>query len=511
MATHTDSLTQASEHDHGRGADKPQDIPARGWWDILVRVKAEMDQDNVSIIAAGLALYALLAVFPALGAAVSIYGLFASPADMANHLQQVATTLPPEGAQILQKQIADLSQHQDEAFGIGILIGVALALWSARKGMVALITATNVAYDEQEQRGFFKQLFVSLAFTIGAVLGFLAVLALGVAVPVGLSFLPLGPTAEIAVLSVRWIILFLVALLGLAVVYRYAPDRTHAQWRWITPGSLIAAFLWLAGSALFALYVRNWGSYGETYGALGGVVVLLMWLYLSGYVVILGAEINSEIERQTRHDTTEGQPKPLGQRGAYSADTVGPSSSWRRRSFDARRARETLGCVGSRSEDTEQTTHAHPEFIALLRSRNIALVVADTAGRWPLLEDVTADFMYLRTRRAIFPKLAMRRDRREVCAPVRHSYLECQLKDGFLDLSTSSAWYRCARRTRVAMPAHSSRLRRAPTRQKSAPIGSYFRAVSVSECSVRSAVAVLHAQRGPRQPRKVVACCEPVI
>jgi membrane protein len=328
MATHAQhpSHHDTSFDDHrGRAADRPQDIPARGWWDIAMRVKKEMTADNIDIIAGGLALYALLAVFPALAAAVSIYGLFASPADMASHLQQVAGTLPEDATKILQQQLNDLSQRQ-ETLSIGIVVGILLALWSARKGIVALMTATNVAYDEEENRGFFKQLFVSLAFTIGAVIGFLAVLLLGVAVPVGLSFLPLGPAAEIVLLAVRWVLLAGVAVLGLAVLYRFAPDRKTARWRWVTPGSLIAAALWLIGSALFALYVRNWGSYGETYGALGGVVVLLMWFYLSGYIVILGAEINAELERQTKKDTTSGQPKPLGQRGAYSADTVGPTA-----------------------------------------------------------------------------------------------------------------------------------------------------------------------------------------
>jgi membrane protein len=312
--------------ERGRAAARPQDIPTRGWWDIAMRVKKEMTADNVDIIASGLALYALLAVFPALAAAVSIYGLFASPADIADHLQQVATMLPEDATRILQQQLHQLAQNPQNTLSFGIIAGIALALWSARKGMVALMKASNVAYDEEENRGFFKQLFVSLAFTIGAVIGFLAVLLLGVAVPLAVSFLPLGPAAEVTLLGVRWILLFAVAVLGLAIVYRFAPDRQRAQWRWVTPGSLIAATLWLVGSVLFALYVRNWGSYGETYGALGGVVILLMWFYLSGYIIILGAEINAETERQTRKDTTTGQPKPLGARGAYSADTVGPAS-----------------------------------------------------------------------------------------------------------------------------------------------------------------------------------------
>jgi membrane protein len=313
------------EH-RGRSAERPQDIPARGWWDIAMRVKKEMTADNVDIIAGGLALYALLAVFPALAAAVSIYGLFASPAEIANHLNQVAIALPQDAAGILQQQLTQLSQRPQDALSVGIILGIALALWSARKGMVALMTVTNVAYDEEEKRGFFRKLLVSLAFTIGAVIGFLAVVVLGVAVPLALSALPLGWAAEAMLLGVRWLFLLGVAVLGLATVYRFAPDRARAQWRWITPGSMIAAVLWLLGSALFALYVRNWGSYGETYGALGGVVVLLMWFYLSGYIIILGAEINAEMERQTKRDTTTGQPKPMGTRGAYSADTVGPTS-----------------------------------------------------------------------------------------------------------------------------------------------------------------------------------------
>jgi membrane protein len=318
------------EH-RGRSAERPQDIPARGWWDIAVRVKKEMTADNVDIIASGLALYALLAVFPALAAAVSIYGLFATPTDIAGHLQQVSAMLPAEATKILAQQLRELTRHSSDTLSIGIIVGIAVALWSARKGMVALMKVTNVAYDEDEHRGFFKQLFISLSFTVGAVIGFLAVLLLGVAVPLAVSLLPLGSAVEIVLLAVRWLLLFGVAVLGLAVVYRFAPDRQPARWRWVTPGSLIAASLWLIGSVLFAFYVRNWGSYGKTYGALGGVVILLMWFYLSAYVIILGAEINAEVERQTRKDTTTGKPQPMGSRGAYSADTLGPSSEELRR------------------------------------------------------------------------------------------------------------------------------------------------------------------------------------
>jgi membrane protein len=309
---------------HGRRARKPSDIPRHGWLDIAIRVKNEVAKDNVSLIAAGLALYALLAVFPALAAAVSIYGLFASPADIARHMDAFAGVFPADATRILQDQLQSLS-GRDDALSLGLIIGVVIALWSARKGMVALMTTMNVAYDETESRGFFQQIFVSMGFTIGGVIGFLVVMTLIVAVPLALRALPLGPAAEIVILVLRWVLLWMMAVFGMACVYRYAPNRHEAQWRWLTWGSAGAATLWLAGSLLFALYAHYSGTYGKTYGALGGVVVLLMWFYLTGYCIILGAEINSEMERQTREDTTQGPAKPLGERGAYAADTVGPS------------------------------------------------------------------------------------------------------------------------------------------------------------------------------------------
>ena len=292
-----------------------------------MRVKNEVTKDNVSIIAAGLALYALLAVFPALGAAVSIYGLFASPEQIAQHMNSFSGVLPAQATQILQKQLQSLS-GQEQALSVGLVLGVLIALWSARKGMVALMAATNIAYDEDEERGFFKQILVSLVFTIGAVVGFLAVLLLTIAIPLALEMLPLGRAAEAVILVARWALLWGLAVLGMAVVYRFAPDRNEPQWKWLTWGSGIAATLWLIGSLLFALYARNTASYGETYGALGGVVVLLMWFFLTGYCIVLGAEINSEMERQTKEDTTQGPAKPMGQRDAYAADTVG--ESWKK-------------------------------------------------------------------------------------------------------------------------------------------------------------------------------------
>ncbi|HEX7114417.1 MAG TPA: YihY/virulence factor BrkB family protein [Steroidobacter sp.] len=314
------------EPGRGRHAHKPQQIPPRGWLDIALRVKEQLTTDNASIVAAGLALHSLLALFPALTAIVLLYGLFSSPDDITQQLESLQGFLPAEGLTILERQLGELASQRKQTLGFGLLTAMLVALWSARKGMVALMTATNVAYDEEEHRGFFKRLFISLAFTGGAVLGFLAVVAFGVAVPIVLGFLPLGQAANLVILVLRWVALWLIAVLGLSIVYRFAPDRHEPKWRWVSWGSAIAATLWLVGSLLFALYLRRFGAtYGETYGALGGMVIMLLWLYLSAYLVMLGAQINAEMERQTLRDTTTGPEKPMGKRGAYAADTVGPT------------------------------------------------------------------------------------------------------------------------------------------------------------------------------------------
>lgn len=324
MPTPTTTVRKREQdHSRGRDAERPSQINRRGWWDVLVRVKEEVGEDNASLIAAGLALYALLAVFPGLAAAVSLYGLLASPDQVASQFQSIAGILPQQAADILRGAMQGIARKQSGALGFGAAAGIVIALWSARKGMVALMQATNIAYDEDESRGFFRQILVSLAFTLGAIIGFLLVLVLAVAVPVALQELGLPQILETALAVLRWLILWFLVVLGLAVVYRFAPDRDEPKWRWVTWGSAIAATLWIVGSVLFAFYVRNFGSYGATYGSVGGIVVLLLWFYLSGFIVILGAEINAEMEHQTKRDTTKGRPEPMGQRGAHVADSIG--------------------------------------------------------------------------------------------------------------------------------------------------------------------------------------------
>ncbi len=312
-----------SSDPHGRTATRPAEIPKRGWRDIVARVWQNLGRDNTSLVSAGIGLHALLAVFPALAVLVSVYGMFASAADVPRDLQPFLGVLPGDAAKLITDQLQSLAMPQNHALGFGAIVATLVALWNSRQGMVSLMTATNIAYNERERRSLLHQVAISIAFSSGAVLIFLLLLLLGVALPLALQVVPLGRGATTAVLVLRWVLLWVFAVLGLAVAYRYAPDRQRPQWRWVTWGSVIAATVWILGSVVFSAYVQNFGSYGKTYGALGGVIVLVMWFYLTGFTIVLGAEINAEMEHQTAVDTTEGPPAPMGKRGAYVADTIG--------------------------------------------------------------------------------------------------------------------------------------------------------------------------------------------
>jgi membrane protein len=316
----------SAEHDRGRSAQHPKEIPAQGWRDIFARVRAEIGSDHVTLVSAGLAMYALLAVFPALTASIAIYGIFASPADVIQHMQFFNGILPPGTWDLFKRQLQSLSSQAQGSLSVTAGAGILVALWGARAGMSALMVATNIAYAEAEKRGFIKQTLLSLAFTLGAIVAFFLVLAIGVVLPVTLSLLGTSEWVQWLVAALRWLALWTAAALGLAVLYRYAPSRRPARWHWVLWGSAIGSALWIIVSVGFAFYVRTFATYGKTYGALGGVIVLLMWFYLSSLTVVIGAEINAEMERQTKRDTTEGAEKPLGKRGAFAADTVGPAA-----------------------------------------------------------------------------------------------------------------------------------------------------------------------------------------
>lgn len=280
--------------------------------------------DHVQLLAGGVAFYSLLSVFPGLTAVVSLYGLFASPATLRGPLHVFSWLLPPSGWELLSAQLQSVASRGVGTLTAAAAFGLLLALSGAHSAMASLMTATNIAYGEQEKRGWIGKLLLSFAFTGGAILGFLGMLVLSVAVPLTLRALGVSVGLRVAVHVLRLVLLWASAIVALALVYRYAPARTHARWKWVTSGSVVAASLWLGASAVFAFYLRRFGVLGASYGALGGLSALVLWFYISSVLVVLGAEINAEMERQTCEDTTVRAGAPLGQRGAYAADTVGP-------------------------------------------------------------------------------------------------------------------------------------------------------------------------------------------
>jgi membrane protein len=312
-------------HARGREAGRPKDIPAPGWKDILLRVKDQIKEDRLSIIAAGVAFYGLLAVFPGLIALVALYGLAFDPQQVQQQVGAMRGFLPPEAADVLLAQLSDLTSTDSAALGVGAIGGLLLALWSASAGMRTLMEALNVAYDEEEKRGFIRFYGTALLLTLAAIVGTVIAIALVVALPVALKFLGLSDALSWLVSVAGALVLVVLMLMGLAIAYRYGPSRDQPRWRWVSWGAAIATVLWVVGSVLFSIYVTRFGNYNETYGSVGAVVILLMWFLLSSYAVLIGAEVNAEMERQTRKDTTEGSEKPMGRRGARAADTVGES------------------------------------------------------------------------------------------------------------------------------------------------------------------------------------------
>ncbi|MFC5143029.1 YihY/virulence factor BrkB family protein [Actinomycetospora rhizophila] len=302
----------------GARARSPQQVPARGWWQILRRAFKESSADNVSMLAGGVAFFGFLAIIPALIALVSLYGLVADPAEVAATIESLSAGLPESAQSLVADQIGSVVTASSGSLTTGLVISILAALFSASSGTQNLMAAINIAYDETEGRGAVKLRAIALALTLGAVVFVVVAVALVAVAPVLLD--GLGTAGRVVAQIVRWVLLVGLVVTGLAVAYRIAPDRDAPRFRWVTPGSVIATVLWVVGSALFSFYVDNFGSYNKTYGALAGIVVFLLWLYLTSYIVLLGAEINSEAEYQTEQDTTRGEPQPMGSRGAAKAD-----------------------------------------------------------------------------------------------------------------------------------------------------------------------------------------------
>jgi membrane protein len=313
-------LAEREPH-RGRLADGPSDIPAPGWKDIALRVYAEFFADRILLVAAGVTFFAILALFPAIAALVSIYGLVADPASINEHVRDLRGILPDGALDILGEQVKRLAAKGDGTLGLSAAFGLLLSIWSANGGMKAIFDALNIAYEEEEKRNLVRLNLRSLAFTFGALVFVILALLGIVVVPVALDLLGLDAKAWYIAL-LRWPALLLLVLGALTVLYRHGPSRAPAQWRWVTPGSALAGVLWLCVSALFSWYVANFGSYNETYGSLGAAIGLMTWLWISTTVILVGAELNAEMERQTAVDTTTGAPRPLGLRRARVADTV---------------------------------------------------------------------------------------------------------------------------------------------------------------------------------------------
>jgi membrane protein len=324
--TRADPVRLERERNRGRRAARPGELPVRGWKDVAIRTWREMKRDNVPLLAAGVAFYGLLALVPTLVAFVSSYGLVADPSQVQRNVDDALAAAPAEVRDLVESQLQKIVEGEPSGLRLGAIVGLVVALWSASAGMKHLIEAVNKAYGEDEDRGFVRLRGLALVLTVGAIVMLAASAALLIVLPATLDDSGGQGAVRAGVLVVRWPLFAAIALVGLAVIYRFAPDRQNARWRWVTPGAVVATVVWVIASVGFSIYTSNFGEYNETYGALGAIVVVMLWLYITAYVIIAGAALNAELERQTMVDTTTGPARPLGSRDAYAADTMGEST-----------------------------------------------------------------------------------------------------------------------------------------------------------------------------------------
>ena len=318
------------------GEDGPADLPRRAWKDVLLATWKEAGDDDLELISAGVAFYAFLAFVPLLTAFVLSYGLIAEPASVVSHMQALTSVMPENAAAIIGDQLRSMTEGDSAQKGLGLLLAVAIALYGASKGATSFITALNIAYDVGERRTFVRKMLMAFALTAGALITlFLAILAIS-----AMNFLEdlmpdLSGFGHVLIKALFWIAAAGAVVLLLAIVYRYGPNRPDAPWRWITPGSAFATTAWLAATAAFGFYVSNFGNYNATYGSLGAVIVFLTWLYLTAYIVLLGAELNSEIERRAAAPAKRAAaPRRPSSRGAPAeampgaGELVWKSAAW---------------------------------------------------------------------------------------------------------------------------------------------------------------------------------------
>ncbi len=306
----------------GSKAKQPFQIPASGWKQIGKRILKQIKADHVQIVSAGVAFYFFLAIFPTIAAALAIYSLVFDPSIIQEHLAELSATMPAQVFDILNQIISSSLEQSEGALGWSLAISILLSLWSANKGTSAIFEGVNIAYNETDDRGFIKKTLLTLSFTLGTVILGIVGIILVIAFPGFIDQLGL-PELWQGILSIsRWVLMAILLILFMAAIYKIAPHRGNPQMKWISVGAVVATLFWLGGSLLFSWYVENFGSYGEAYGSFAAVIILLLWFFLFSFIVLLGAEINSEIEHQTNVDTTTGEPKPMGERDAYHADHI---------------------------------------------------------------------------------------------------------------------------------------------------------------------------------------------
>jgi membrane protein len=306
----------------GRRARLPVHIPWQGWKQVIRRVSREMVSDRISLVAAGCAFWATLSLFPAISMLISLYGLAFDPASVEPQLETIRHLLPEPAFELIANQVRTLVSHGNTTLGLSLLISTAFALYTASTGTKSLLSALNMAYEETEQRGILRFQLVGLAMTFGGIVAAILALALLVLLPAVISFVGLSAHARGLLRIGSFVMMLLFVSLSLSVLYRYGPSRRAARWHWITLGTLVATLLWLIASLVFSYYVQHLASYSVTYGPLGTVAGIMMWFWVTAYAVLLGAELNAELELQTAEDTTEGRPRPIGSRGAFVANHV---------------------------------------------------------------------------------------------------------------------------------------------------------------------------------------------
>lgn len=316
------ALLDAAEPGRGRLADAPPQIPGRGWRDVLWRTLVDIFRDRIPATAGGVTFFALLAIFPAIGAFVSLYGLFANVHTLSQELAQLAAFVPAGVLTLVAEQMVRLATARSDTLSLAFVLGLVVSIWSANAGTAALFDGLNVVYEETERRNFFTRRLLTYAFTALGVIFLTLTIAILVGIPLALDWLDLRQSL---LAPLRWLLLPGLAAAAFGVVYRYGPSRQHARWRWVWPGAAAAAVAWIGVSLLFSVYVNHLAHYDATYGPLGAVVGLMVWIWLSAMVVLIGGELNAELEHQTACDSTTGRPRPIGERGAKMGDTVGTS------------------------------------------------------------------------------------------------------------------------------------------------------------------------------------------